>query len=48
MAMARLAERFSNATVIAFGLVMTGFAGLVTVETLARKFLNVSLQGVEN
>ena len=47
MAMARLAERFSNATVIAFGLVMTGFAGLVMVETLARKFLNVSLQGVD-
>jgi TRAP-type C4-dicarboxylate transport system permease small subunit len=45
--MARLAERFSNATIVAFGVVMTGFAALVTFETLARKFMNVSLQGVD-
>jgi len=45
--MARLAERVSNATIVAFGLVMTGFAVLVTFETLARKFLNISLQGVD-
>ncbi len=45
--MARLAKRVSNATIVAFGLVMTGFAVLVTFETLARKFLNISLQGVD-
>ena len=45
--MARLAERFSNATVVVFGVVMTGFAALVTFETLARKFMNISLQGVD-
>jgi TRAP-type C4-dicarboxylate transport system permease small subunit len=45
--MARLAERFSNATVAVFGVVMTGFAALVTFETLARKFMNISLQGVD-
>jgi TRAP-type C4-dicarboxylate transport system permease small subunit len=47
MPMARLAERFSNATVVAFGVVMTVFAVLVTFETLARKFLSLSLQGVD-
>lgn len=45
--MMRFVERFSNATVVAFGLVMTGFAVLVTFETLARKFFNLSLQGVD-
>jgi TRAP-type C4-dicarboxylate transport system permease small subunit len=43
----RFIERFSNATVVAFGLVMTGFALLVAFETVSRKFLNVSLQGVD-
>src|SRR5215218_11003219 len=47
LSMARLAERFSNATIVAFGVVMTGFAALVTFETLARKFMNISLQGVD-
>lgn len=45
--MKRFVERFSNATIVAFGLVMTGFAVLVTFETVTRKFFNVSLQGVD-
>jgi TRAP-type C4-dicarboxylate transport system permease small subunit len=42
-----LVDRFSYATIVAFGVAMTAFAVLVTGETIARKFLGVSLQGVD-
>ncbi|SRR6266540_1177550 len=43
----RFTERFAHAAVAVFGAAMVVFAAIVTVETVGRKFLNLSLQGVD-
>jgi TRAP-type C4-dicarboxylate transport system permease small subunit len=43
----RFTERFSQAAVVAFGVAMVAFSVIVTIETVGRKFLNVSFQGVD-
>jgi len=40
-------DRFSYATIVVFGLAMTAFAVVVTVETIARKFFGLSFQGID-
>jgi TRAP-type C4-dicarboxylate transport system permease small subunit len=42
-----MANRLANAIARLFGVAMVGLAILVTVETLARKFIGLSLQGVD-
>lgn len=42
-----MANRLANAIAHLFGWAMVAFAILVTIETLARKFLGLSLQGVD-
>ena len=44
---ARFTERFGQATVGLFGIAMVAFAVIVTVETIGRKFFNISFQGVD-
>jgi TRAP-type C4-dicarboxylate transport system permease small subunit len=43
----RFTERFGHAVVILFGATMLVFAVIVTIETVGRKFLNFSFQGVD-
>jgi TRAP-type C4-dicarboxylate transport system permease small subunit len=42
-----MVERLGRAFSVAFGITMVMFAILVTVETIARKFIGFSLQGVD-
>ena len=43
----RFTERFAQIAAVAFGAAMVVFAVLVTIETIGRKFLNLSFQGVD-
>jgi TRAP-type C4-dicarboxylate transport system permease small subunit len=43
----RLTERFAQTAVLLFGIAMVIFAVIVTIETVGRKFFNISLQGVD-
>lgn len=43
----RLTDRFAQVAVAAFGVVMVGFSVIVTIETIGRKFFNLSFQGVD-
>jgi TRAP-type C4-dicarboxylate transport system permease small subunit len=43
----RLTDRFAQTAVLLFGVAMVAFAVIVTIETIGRKFLNLSLQGVD-
>jgi TRAP-type C4-dicarboxylate transport system permease small subunit len=43
----RFTEGFGQATVGLFGIVMVTFAIIVTIETIGRKFFNISFQGVD-
>lgn len=43
----RFTERFTQTAIVAFGSAMVVFAVLVTIETIGRKFLNLSFQGVD-
>jgi TRAP-type C4-dicarboxylate transport system permease small subunit len=43
----RLTHRFAQVAVILFGVAMVAFAVIVTIETIGRKFFNLSLQGVD-
>ena len=43
----RVTERFTQAAVFTFGTAMVVFSVIVTAETVGRKFLNVSFQGVD-
>ena len=43
----RFIERFAQTAVVAFGAAMVVFAVIVTIETIGRKFLNLSFQGVD-
>lgn len=42
-----MADRLANAIARLFGMVMVALAILVTIETVARKFFGLSLQGVD-
>lgn len=40
-------DRFAGAAVVAFGIAMVVFSVIVTIETIGRKFWNLSFQGVD-
>jgi TRAP-type C4-dicarboxylate transport system permease small subunit len=43
----RFTERFAQVAIGLFGIVMLIFSLIVTIETIGRKFFNISLQGVD-